>query len=329
MKRLLRRRWTQALLAGGSVYLVYALIAAFFLTHGATKSVVAAPAFTPYDAVPASDQIAAQALLASAPGNTNPVPAAALLPDMQALHPQDLHVIGSSSDGSRRLKFTTTIWNAGAGALETRGAENPDTGELEVFQYFYTASGDAVRGTPVGTFDYNHRHGHLHLDTFARYELWSVDGEGNLVEMVASNHKVGFCLMDIQVIDQDLAGDEVYAGCRADLQGISPGYGDEYVAQLYEQDINISRVPDGNYALVNIANPDFAMAETDYSNNAAATYLRLVNRSLVPYNGARAEITSLLPQPSLPTNDIIETTITQEDGASQDLEPETVQRAPM
>lgn len=326
MKRLLRNRWTKALLAGGSAYLVYALIAGFFLTHTATKSVVAAPAFVAYEAVPASDDVAAQALFAMAPDNTPP--AAAILPDLQALHPQDLHVIGSSSDGTRRLKFTTTFWNAGDGALETRGSTNPDTGDLEVFQYFYTPSGEAVKGTPVGTFNYNHRHGHLHLDTFARYELWSVDGEGQLVTMVASNDKVGFCLMDIHVIDASKANGAVYAGCRADLQGISPGYGDEYVAQLYEQDINISRVPNGNYALINITNPDGTLTESSYDNNASATYIRIVNQSLVPYNGPEADIASL-PQPSVPANRVSEKILTQDAVPAQTVEAEDVQRAPM
>lgn len=194
--------------------------------------------------------------------------AALLLPDLQPLAPADLHVVGSRFNNALRLKFGTTIRNAGPGHLETRRAENPETGNLEVYQFVYTDSeeGLAQQGRQVGTFNYEHRHEHLHLEAFARYELWSVDVEGNLLEPVAPNHKVGFCLMDNKLVDSriaDLERSAVCGGCRADIQGISVGYGDEYVAQLYEQDINVSRVPDGNYALTTTANPDLAIEETN------------------------------------------------------------------
>lgn len=89
-----------------------------------------------------------------------------------------------------------------------------------------------------------------------------------------------------KIIDADTADLErgaVYGGCRAEVQGVSVGYGDAYVAQLYEQDINISRVPDGNYALVTTANPERAIEETDYENNAAIVYLALKDGQLVGY----------------------------------------------
>jgi hypothetical protein len=135
----------------------------------------------------------------------------------------------------------------------------------------------------VGTFNYGHRHGHLHLSTFAHYQLWSVNDQGNKVDLVVENSKVGFCLMDINVVDPTRAGERIYAGCRADIQGISVGYGDEYLAQLREQDLNISNVPDGKYALVNIANPGLAITESNYDNNAATVYLALRNGQLIPY----------------------------------------------
>ena len=204
-----------------------------------------------------------------------------LLPDLQVLPPTDLHVVGSREEGTQRLKFTTTIWNAGRGPLEVRGAANPETGELEVYQFARTADGEMTQVGHVGTFDYEHRHGHLHLSTFARYQLWSLDDQGNPLAVITENHKVGFCLMDIDVIDPERAEGAVYAGCQAEVQGISVGYGDEYVAQLYEQDLDVSDVPDGDYALVNLANPESAIRETSYQNNTATVYLRLEAGRLV------------------------------------------------
>ena len=72
------------------------------------------------------------------------------LPDLQIFEPYDIHTVGSAAGGDLRLKFGTTIWNAGAGPLETRGAENPATKQLEVYQYLYPR-GRARRGRGGGS----------------------------------------------------------------------------------------------------------------------------------------------------------------------------------
>ncbi len=114
---------------------------------------------------------------------------------------------------------------------------------------------------------------------FARYELWTVAEDGSLLELVALNDKVGFCLMDNVLIDEKLTigdGEPKYPiDCGGDVQGISPGYGDIYVAQLYEQDLVITDLPDGRYALINIVNPGGVIVETTTENNSAMVYLVL------------------------------------------------------
>jgi hypothetical protein len=200
----------------------------------------------------------------------------ALLPDLKMVRPHDLEVIGSRAEGDLRLKFTTVIWNAGDGPMEVRGSQNEATGDVEVYQYLHASNGDVRRDRPVGTFDYEHRHGHLHLVSFAHYRLWSLDDDGAPREVVAENPKVGFCLMDNLVIDEARApAAPVYGGCEAEVQGISVGYGDEYLADLYEQDLHVADVPDGRYRLVNVANPERALREARYDNNAAAVDLIL------------------------------------------------------
>ncbi len=219
---------------------------------------------------------------------TAPVPERAL-PDLKPLEPYDIYTVGSRATGDLRLKFATTIYNAGRGPLETRGARTPG-GQLAVYQYVYEGEA-AKRGRPVGTFDYNQRHGHLHLEAFARYELWTVGADGGLSERVADNQKVGFCLMDLKDMTSDTthlesgpleqAGGPVYAGCREDIQGISPGWGDEYVALLYEQDLDLTEVPEGRYALVVTTNPNQKIEEASYENNTATVYLTLADEQVV------------------------------------------------
>ena len=219
------------------------------------------------------------------------------LPDLRPLEPYDVYTVGSRATGDLRLKFATTIYNAGGGPLETRGARNAK-GRLEVYQYVYEGN-EAKRGRAVGTFDYNHRHGHLHFDEFAHYELWTLSSEGQRLERVADNEKVGFCLMDIKdmatakthlesgLIGQ--TGGPVYAGCREDVQGISPGWGDEYVALLYEQDLDLTGVPGGRYALLITTNPNRKIEEADYENNTATVYLTLADEKVV---GTPEKVTS-------------------------------------
>lgn len=200
-------------------------------------------------------------------------PDSILLPDLRVLPPSGIYVVDETPEGPRRLKFTTSIWNAGAGPLEVRGEVHPESGALEVIQMLHTAGGDVRRGGFVGTFNYAHRHGHLHLDGFARYQLWSLDDAGRRRALIAENHKVGFCLMDTAVIDLDLAGGDdepVYWGCEEEIQGISPGHGDIYAAELWEQDLDITTLPDGRYELVNITNPDGWITELSLQNNEAS-----------------------------------------------------------
>lgn len=211
-------------------------------------------------------------------------PSQRLLPDLTPLVPNDIYTVGSRAGGDLRLKFAATVYNAGLGPLETRGGRNPETDRLEVYQYVY--EGDrATRGNAVGTFNYSHRHGHLHFDGFARYELWALNAQDNPAERVAATIKVGFCLMDIKHMASALThlgsgllgspGGPVYAGCREDIQGISVGWGDEYLALLYEQDLDLTGVPDGRYALSVTTNPRRQLEELDYSNNTATALVVL------------------------------------------------------
>ena len=55
--------------------------------------------------------------------------------------------------------------------------------------------------------------------------------------------------------------------------GLSVGYGDNYLAFLDGQSIEVTNVPDGNYYLVHRVEDD--VRESDYSNNAASALLKL------------------------------------------------------
>lgn len=198
------------------------------------------------------------------------------LPDLRVLPPSDLHAVGSRAEGTLRLKFTTIIWNDGDGPVEVRGAVDEASGELEVFQFLHYSDGEVRRDRHVGRFNHAHRHGHLHLEGLARYRLWAVDANGRRAELAVENPKVGFCLMDNLVVDASRAPSEpIYGGCEAEVQGVSVGFGDEYVAELFEQDLPIAELPDGRYRLQNEANVGTGLRELDPRNNGASVDLVL------------------------------------------------------
>ncbi len=203
-------------------------------------------------------------------------PSKPLLPDLVAHPPSDLGLVGSSAEDTLRLKFTTRFSNQGEGPLEVR-PESDDSPTL--LQIVYSADPDAPldKRAGVGHYTFEQRHGHLHIDSFAHYELWSVDEQGELEEALVSNPKVGFCLIDAEIADPEMTSKamQVYWGCRSEVQGLSPGWGDVYTAQLAMQDLNVSGLPDGRYALVNVINVQKSLLESDYSNNRAWVYLSI------------------------------------------------------
>jgi hypothetical protein len=119
-------------------------------------------------------------------------------------------------------------------------------------------------------------HQHWHLLAFERYDLRR---SGSLV---GRDHKTGFCLNDayetralnhIPKWNGDCGRRRPRA--RTVREGISPGFGDDYVPEKEGQSIDVTDVAPGRYVLVHRANPDFALHERSYENNAASVLIKL------------------------------------------------------
>ena len=110
--------------------------------------------------------------------------------------------------------------------------------------------------------------------------------------LVSTEQKTGFCIGDRYNTDPGvrLPGEPPMPGvfdvppnndwCGRDdpdrlslTMGLSVGYGDNYLAFLDGQSIDVTDVPEGNYYLVHRVNAD--VRESDYSNNAASVLLEL------------------------------------------------------
>jgi hypothetical protein len=119
-------------------------------------------------------------------------------------------------------------------------------------------------------------HRHWHLADFERYELRR---RGSLV---GRDRKTGFCLNDAYEsraanLRPRWTGDcgRNRPGARTLREGISPGFGDDYVPQREGQSIDVTGLPPGRYVLVHRTNPQRALRESSYGNNAASVAIEL------------------------------------------------------
>ena len=132
-------------------------------------------------------------------------------------------------------------------------------------------------------------HAHWHLPGFERYELRRPDGT-----LVGHDRKTGFCLNDAyetRALNRVPRWTGDCARGRPDArrirEGISPGFGDDYVPAKEGQSIEVTDMPPGRYVLVHRTNPDRVLRERSYANNAASVLLEL--------RGARVRILARCP----------------------------------
>jgi hypothetical protein len=202
-------------------------------------------------------------------------PSDPLLPDLETLPPRDLTI--ERRGGVRLLRLANLVWNSGHGVLELTGRLNPGTGKTQVHQHLY-APDESSQAVLVGEFIFHITHAHWHVEDFALYELWALDGRGLPARVVVTGTKLSYCLIDTDRVDPSNPYYEAsrrYIGCGRTLQGMQPGWGDQYDADLDGQWLDISNVADGVYALRSTANPDRWLIETDYTNNSATIYVAL------------------------------------------------------
>ena len=182
------------------------------------------------------------------------------------------------------LGFDSAAANLGAGPLivlgRRAGVEQP---EMALRQQIRRSDG-SVRTVPLrAALQYVRSldHSHWHVKGFMRYELRTPDGV-----RVVRDRKTGFCLGDRYRAELALPGrspDPRYSDrcgkgaprLRSIREGISIGWGDNYLAHLEGQELEITSLAPGRYVLVHRVNPARDLRESDYTDNVASMAIEL------------------------------------------------------
>jgi hypothetical protein len=207
-----------------------------------------------------------------------------LLPDLVQSPPRALEVY--RAEDTWRLAFLSAVENDGHGPMLLVGTR-PDrsTPAMTVEQLVRHPDGSASTYSVDGEIRFvrSETHRHWHFLDFERYDILTADGK-----TVGRDQKTGFCLGDrynasrsVQLPrepEQPVWTQECGRGQPERLvvrEGISPGYGDDYVPRLEGQWIDISGLPAGSYVLRHRVNVERVLRESDYENNSAETSFAL------------------------------------------------------
>jgi hypothetical protein len=207
-----------------------------------------------------------------------------LLPDLDQVPPAAISV--DVREGRDRLVFASAVENVGLGPLlltgrRASGAEPEMTARQVVRKVDGTVTTHVLKARL--RFVVEETHQHWHLLGFERYELRTPDGKA-----VGRDRKTGFCLGDRYDahVGSRIPGEPRRAvwtqECGRDQperlrirEGLSPGFGDDYVPLLEGQFIDVTGLRPGRYILIHRVNTAGDLRESSYANNAASALIKL------------------------------------------------------
>lgn len=199
-----------------------------------------------------------------------------LCPDLTEEAPAHLNI--QRQQQKEWLRFTSTHWNEGHGPLQIRGGGQTAPCQVEengtiidsictfATQEVLDANREVVFSQPAGVAVFHTEHNHWHQDNVADFVLRKDSLSGPIHGKAT---KVTYCLIDYDSGANGLTSEKHYFDCDAEMQGISPGFGDEYHHATHGQEIEISKVPAGTYYLTHQADPTNKWVELDDANNTS------------------------------------------------------------
>jgi hypothetical protein len=185
-------------------------------------------------------------------------------------------------DGRLLLRFDGYVTNVGDGPLHVTG--NPqhldpdDLNSHDVWQWVEQTDGTLVpaRKVPI-KYETDDDHNHFHFMELIQYDL--LVGDGSSGETAVTGSKVGFCLVDGEVIPgYPDPGPQTYVDgltdrCQNDnptatqlVMGVTEGWQDRYSWETNFQWFDVSEIVPGPYRIQSLADPADLVIELDEFN---------------------------------------------------------------
>ncbi|MFB9958564.1 lysyl oxidase family protein [Agromyces bracchium] len=224
------------------------------------------------------------------------LPAGALLPDVIEEVPHHLQIQNTQQRES--LRFSTTHINVGAGNLQIRGGGQVEPCEIDgqvyaectiATQEILDSNGQIVATHDAGAAVYHPEHNHWHQSSVALFDIRSPgpgddpDDPANMSMIWTEGVKITFCFVDIEFIGttgaQKKDKPRTYFECNGDLQGLASWWADSYHQSTPLQELDVTDIPDGEYYLTHLADPDDHWIESDETNNFTWVKFRLTRTS--------------------------------------------------
>jgi hypothetical protein len=200
------------------------------------------------------------------------------LPNLQVMPFRELYIEGDPA-GARVLRFSTTVLNAGEGPFEVVGNPSGSPGEVIATQRIARNGGDYDEHD-VGRIIFHPAHEHWHVEDFTALEIWSLDEDGEADEIVATTGKGTFCAVD-EVPELERAPPPAYLTCGQGVQGISAGWSDTYGTEIAGQEVDISGLDDGVYAIRSGVDPEDRLAESDDADNDLVVLVEISGTQII------------------------------------------------
>lgn len=207
-----------------------------------------------------------------------------LLPDMRTVVP--LHLGIQNQQQREYLRFSNGIANTGPGPWQVRPDPPPldnTTTQTTAVQEILDANGNVVQSYVAGTFEYHPEHNHWHIGEVAQFDIRVGSPTGAVFRNdrgEAQSIKTTFCLIDWYALEGNSnTKQRRFWDCETSLQGISPGWVDQYHQSLEGQKLDLTGATPGRYFLVSTANHSRTFLETNYTNNTAWVEFELTRDS--------------------------------------------------
>jgi hypothetical protein len=204
-------------------------------------------------------------------------------PDLQMKRPYDMFA-QRTPNGHVLLHATSAIKSRGRGPLEIHGKRIAKR-KMRVTQRIYRIDGSHLDVRTKGRLYFFFIPGQGRYWKFtdaARFELWSLDRDGDRKRLVRTGPKVRYCLRDLVRTSPASHSPRwrLYPGCSQDpgkkwvTLGTSVGWSDVYPSTYYEQFIDVTGFS-GCFAYVLVADPKDHIHESHEDNNDAQRIVRL------------------------------------------------------